>query len=106
MATQTIKVYEADQAGPVMMDPKDPESVLLYTFDWTEWLDTGDTLSTHTITAQTGITVDSDAIAANTKVNITLSGGTANKDYIVECLITTANGLTDERSMRIPVRER
>lgn len=105
MATQTIHVYSAGQVGPTRMDPKDPEAVLRYSFDWSDWLESGVTISTRTVTVQSGLTKDSDEISG-TGVNVVVSGGTANRDYLAECLITTSDGQTDERSMIIPVRER
>ena len=84
---------------------KDPSAVLDYVFDWTEWLATGETITDHTITADTGITVDSST-ELDGKVTVWLSGGTAGTTYRVECLITTSAGRTDERSLWITVRER
>ena len=59
---------------------KDPSAVLDYVFDWTEWLATGETITDHTITADTGITVDSSTEDAG-KVTVWLSGGTAGINY-------------------------
>lgn len=84
---------------------KDPDAVLDYVFDWTAWLDDTDTISSTTVTAATGITVDSTSFTANT-VTVWLSGGTAGRNYTVACLIATADGRTDERTMTITVRER
>jgi hypothetical protein len=92
---------------------KDPSAVLDYVFDWTEWLATGETIAVDsetgkkliTITADTGITVDSST-EDDGKVTVWLSGGTAGTTYRVECLITTTAGRTDERSLWITVQER
>ena len=92
---------------------KDPSAVLDYVFDWTEWLATGETIAVDsetgkkliTITADTGITVDSST-EDDGKVTVWLSGGTAGTTYRVECLITTSAGRTDERSLWITVQER
>ena len=84
---------------------KDPSAVLDYVFDWTEWLATGETIDNYTITADTGITVDSSTEDTG-KVTVWLSGGTADMTYRVECKITTNMGRTDERSIWITVRER
>ena len=84
---------------------KDPSAVLDYMFDWTEWLATGETITDHTITADTGITVDSSTEDAG-KVTVWLSGGTAGINYKVACLITTSAGRTDERTMWIKVTDR
>ena len=84
---------------------KDPSAVLDYVFDWTEWLATGETITDHTITADTGITVDSST-ESDGKVTVWLSGGTAGINYKVACLITTSAGRTDERTIWIKVTNR
>lgn len=83
---------------------KDPAAVLDYKFDWSTWLPTGDTISTVTITAATGITVDSSSITdGDTSVTVWLSGGTAGSYYTVACKIVTAQGRTDERTITVKV---
>ena len=84
---------------------KDPSAVLDYAFDWTGWLAAGETIVGHTITADTGITVDSST-ELDGKVTVWLSGGTAGINYKVACLITTTAGRTDERTLWIRVVER
>ena len=84
---------------------KDPSAVLDYAFDWTEWLATGETITDHTITADTGVTVDSSTEDTG-KVTVWLSGGTAGINYKVTCLITTSAGRTDPRTIWIKVVER
>ena len=95
---------------------KDPNAVLDYKFDWkaltnengdSDWLDSGETISTKTVTVDDGITKDSDALAdTNTSVTVWLSGGTAGADYEVSCKIVTSDKRTDERTIKIQVRER
>lgn len=86
---------------------KDPDAVLDYKFDWSDWLASGETISTRTITPETGITVDSDSITdTSTSVTVWLSGGTAGNVYDVACLITTSDSRTDERTMKIRCQER
>ena len=86
---------------------KDPSAVLDYAFDWLSknWLESGETISNHTITADIGITVDSDS-ESDGVVTIWLSGGTHSIDYIVACEIETSKGRTDERSINIRCRNR
>ena len=84
---------------------KDPSAVLDYAFDWNEWLATGETITDHTITADTGITVDSSTEDAG-KVTVWLSGGTAGENYKVACLIETSAGRKDERTIWIKVANR
>jgi hypothetical protein len=95
---------------------KDPDAALDYKFDWAastngngdaDWLSTDETIQTYTITASTGITVDSDSRSdGNTSVTVWLSGGTAGTTYTVACEIVTNTPRTDERTMRILVEDR
>ena len=95
---------------------KDPDATLDYTFDWkastngtgdSDWLASGETISSHTIDEDTGITVDSSALTdTNTSVTVWLSGGTAGTTYAVRCEIVTSASRTDERTMKILVEER
>lgn len=84
---------------------KDPSAVLDWMFDWTDWLASGETITDHTITGETGITVDSSTESAG-KVTVWLSGGTAGENYKVACLIETSAGRTDERTIWIKVVNR
>ena len=84
---------------------KDPEAVLDYAFDWSDWLASGETITSHLVTVPTGINLDSSAESAG-KVTAWLSGGSVGETYRVECLIATIAGRTDERSLWIKVVER
>lgn len=84
---------------------KDPSAVLDYAFDWSDWLATGETISTATWTVPAGIT-KTDQDETTTTAVIWLSGGTADTDYNVACAVTTSDGRTDERTMTIKVRNR
>jgi len=85
---------------------KDPDAVLEYTVDWSVWLESGETIGSHSVIADTGITVDSSAIVDNTAVMIWLSDGTVGQYYRVTCRIVTTAARTDDRSITIQVEER
>lgn len=86
---------------------KDPDAVLDYKFDWSSWLASGDTISTATVTASSGLTVDSSSITdTNTTVTAWLSGGTAGTKYAVTCHIVTAQDREDDRTVSVLVQER
>ena len=76
---------------------KDPDAVLDYQFNWGDWLG-ADTIASHTVTAATGLTVDSST-ATSTTVTAWLSGGTEGETYSVTCHIVTAAGREDDRTM-------
>ena len=84
---------------------KDPSAVLDYTWSWSSWLASGETIASHTVTADTGITKASDS-ATSSAVTAWLSGGTAGVDYTVLCQIVTSASRTDERSIVIHVKNR
>jgi len=95
---------------------KDPSAVLDYKWDWaastngsgtSDWLASGETISSHTITADDGITVDSSSETdTDTSVTAWLSGGTPDRTYKVRCKIVTSASRTDERTVTIHVQER
>lgn len=95
---------------------KDPDAVLDYKFDWAnttnggstpDWLASGETISTRTVTVEAGLTKDSDSLTDSaTSVTIWLSGGTAGESYTVHCRIVTSAGRTDDRTVTIEVVER
>ncbi|MGB2807999.1 MAG: hypothetical protein WBC22_09670 [Sedimentisphaerales bacterium] len=89
---------------------KDPDAVLDYAFDWSgsspgPWLETGETIESHVVTVDAGLTNDSDSESSGI-VTVWLSGGTAGTSYNVACKIVTNMGRTDERSITILVEER
>ena len=84
---------------------KDPDAVLDYGFDWSDWLATGEAISVSTWTVPTGITKDSDASADST-TTIWLSGGTDGTTYTLTNHITTDAGREDDRSFDVIVEER
>ena len=82
----------------------DPDAVLDYEWDWSAWLGT-DTIASHTVTAATGLTVDSST-ATSTAVTAWLSGGSVGASYAVTCHVVTAAGREDDRTVTITVQER
>ena len=83
---------------------KDPNATLDYTISWPLWLD-GDTITTSSWTATTGITIASSS-NTTTAATVWLSGGTASTRYTVTNRVTTAGGRIDDRSIYINVREK
>lgn len=84
---------------------KDPDAVLDWVWDWNEWLDDGETISTSDFIVSVGLTIDSDSNTTKT-ATVWLSGGTAGQVYQVTNRITTTAGRTDDRSITIRVTER
>ena len=83
---------------------KDPQDVLDYQIDWSDWLGT-DTISTSAWTVETGITKDSDTYSDTIAV-IWVSGGTAGTSYeLVNHIVTTA-GREADRTITIVCADR
>jgi len=92
---------------------KDPSATLDFIFDWkaltngtiggvSDWLATGEVISSYTVTVDNGITKVSDSKAADdTQVVVWLSGGTKGNTYKIVCRIVTNAGRTDEQTLRI-----
>lgn len=96
---------------------KDPGSTLDYTVDWTDWLESGETIDSVTWDVPAGLTQATAPTGwsepdPDHKRTVWLSGGTAGTDYSVGCQITTtAASITgayrvDERSVTVRVRQR
>lgn len=79
---------------------KDPSSKLDYGFDWSLWLETGDTISTVVWTVPAGLTKESEE-NSSTVTKVWLSGGTLSTLYTVSGKITTSQGRIDERSFTV-----
>lgn len=88
----------------MVVEDKDPNSVLDYTENWATWLVT-DTITTSTWTLDAGITKDSDT---NTTTTATawISGGTAGNSYKAVNRIVTAGGRTADRTIIVNIVER
>jgi len=91
-------------ARPGDVKLKDPDSILDYVVDWSEWLGS-DTVSSSTFTVGTGLTKDSESNTTTT-ATVWVSGGTANSSYTVTNRIVTAGGRTADRSFVVKVVER
>lgn len=86
---------------------KDPNAVLDYGFDWSGWLQDGETISDSEWSVDgTGLTIESDT-NDDTSTTVWLSGGTVRSyPYTVTNRITTSAGRTDDRSIQVYVAER
>lgn len=92
---------------------KDPEAQLIYTFNWSDWLEGSDTISTVTYSVAarrndpTPVTIESSGKTdSDTDTYVELAGGQADKTYIVTCKVTTSDGVIDRRNFRLNVKNR
>jgi hypothetical protein len=84
---------------------KDPNARLEWLFDWTDWLEDGETIATSTVTADDGLTVDSTS-HGDSSVVAWLTGGTTGTAYRVTNHITTSDARADDRSISVRVMDR
>lgn len=70
---------------------KHADDRLDYTFDWSTWLN-GQTISSSAWTVPGELT-GSGAASTSTSTSITVSGGSANRQYVIKNTITTSGGL-------------
>jgi hypothetical protein len=105
----TLTGFKQDRVGVYI--EKDPYAVLDYSLDFTNWMPSGDTIASRTVTVET-IGGDASPLAVDSTnatdyvVTGLLSGGTAGNIYNVEYKIVTNNGKRDSRNIRIKVLER
>lgn len=79
---------------------KDPQAILDYGVDWSDWLASGDRLIASTWTVPAGLTKDSDGFT-DTATAIWLSGGTLGQVYTLVNHITTLAGRQEDRTLEI-----
>jgi hypothetical protein len=96
---------------------KAPTANLQYAIDFTDYLNSGDSISSATVaisTASGDSTNDlrlptnaaTDVIVTNPVVNIRLHNGTVGNIYNIRCKITTSYGDVDARHFRIVVKDK
>lgn len=84
---------------------KDPDANLDFQWDWSDWLEDGETISDYDLTVPAGLTLGTNS-NTTTAVTAFLSGGTVDAGYKITCHIETSAGREDDRSIYINVRER
>ena len=90
---------------------KDTEAQLVYTFEWSDWIPTGDSLTSveYSIAARANdpdpLIIESSGLTG-TKTYVELSNGQQGKSYVVTAKVTTTDGLIDRRFFRVKVLAR
>ena len=77
---------------------KDPDALLDYVWDWTDWLE-DDTIQAYSFPDLPSDFTNEDDSEVNGIVTLWLSGGVDQKAYVVTCRIQTVGGRADDRSM-------
>lgn len=85
---------------------QDPDATSDYAFDWTGRLGTGETITDFTVTATTGITVDTPAATESGGiVTVWVTSGTAGAYAQVTCHITTSAGRQDDLAFNVLIQQ-
>jgi len=93
---------------------KDPQEVLDYIIDWSEWLVAGDTINAVTVTTPAGISTTTSGtpvtpagptVVGGTATKVWVAGGTAGTSYDIACRVTTVGTRQGERTITIQVRD-
>lgn len=98
-------------ASPGSLLEKDPDASELYEMDWSDWLPTGETITTSTwlITGpDNALTSDNDSIMdGSTSTRVRLVGGTIGDKYVVTNRIVTAGtpAQNTDRSFTLLIRQ-
>lgn len=103
--------YKKDLVGQYIL--KDPASTLTYEVDWTDWMPTGDTISSSSFAVST-VSGDTAAMSislsgrvpSTERVYAKITGGSAGNTYTITNTVITDGGSTDVRRFRIKVEER
>jgi hypothetical protein len=85
---------------------KDPDAVLDFGLDWSDWLESADVIAASAWTSTPiGLTLASESFD-DTKAVVWCSGGLPGTTYTLTNRITTDDGRTDDRSIEVVVTER
>jgi hypothetical protein len=100
--------YKRDLTGSYIA--KDPGATLDYNIDWSDWLPTGDSISTSTWTQESvhtggNLTLGGSSVGNNV-TSVLISSGQEGEIYTVKNTITTNENLIDVRRFRIRVEKR
>ena len=83
---------------------KDPDSVVDYGSDYSQFLRDGEVISVSEWLVPAPLVNEGESFT-DTTTTILLSGGVVNEKYLVTNRITTSLGIKVDRSMNIPCRE-
>lgn len=85
---------------------KQPTEVLDYDADYSDWMPTSDTITSKTVTCESGLTVDSSTFNVSTHVvKAWISGGTDGEIYKVTVTIVTTGGRTKVHEYNVRIRD-
>ena len=83
---------------------KDPDALLDYTVDWSDWLEDDETITTSEFIVPNTFTITTES-SNSTSGTAWISGGTSGYHQVTH-RITTTDGRSDDRSFWIYIKER
>ena len=99
-------IFKHDGTKIPLAPNKDPNSIIDYGCDWTDWLAQGEVISTSTwLTTPTGLT-QVTTVKENFVTSVFLSGGTAGITYTLTNRIVTSQSRTEDASMYIKCQQK
>lgn len=107
MTLAAFTVRAQPQGGGVRTFRKDAADTTEYAVDWTDVLDTGDSVSgaaTWTIDGPDSVLTKSSQSEATPIVRAKFTAGTNDYNYLIHCTVGTTLGLNYRRSFTIQVR--
>lgn len=88
---------------------KDPNAVLDYVFDWTEWLGE-DTVASHEFLVSPSNHTDCVEVDSSDEdegiITVWVSKGRAGSTYKLTCRVVTAGGRTEDRTVNLRMKHR
>lgn len=86
--------------------PKDPQAILRYKFNWSPWLEAGETLVTSLFLHTSATLVIDQAVIQGGFTVFRASGGTDGETVLITNSITSSTGRLDERTARLRIKQR
>lgn len=93
--------FQFDEQGAWIV--KGPTEAKDYNISFAKWLLAGDTIASVVWNVPAGLIKNQEGFYP-TSVYVKLSGGTLGKAYTVTAHVTTVNGLIDDQSFRVVIR--
>jgi len=84
---------------------KDPDAVLDYQVDWSDFLGSDEITASQWISSDPALVVDSDSFTATT-ATVWLSGGDNRRRYTVTNRVSTDAGRTDDRTITVKISQK
>lgn len=97
--------FTTTSSGKAVID-KDPDAVLDYTFLFSAWVPSGDTIVSQQCVVDSGtVRVRNSFLQEGLAVVAILEGGTTGETAVVRCRVYTAEGRMDDRTIYVKIKQ-